>query len=140
MASRTVNKITGPGGGGSMTDAQIVSAVNSEVGHSNWQKYGLSIATKTGVSESTEVSDIDKYVELVNANPITLAVEPNSAQAIPVGTVLYYQQSGVGQVTITAGAGVTVNGADNLTRTQFSSFALTKTNTDVWTLSGDLTS
>jgi hypothetical protein len=44
-----------------------------------------------------------------NASPIALTIPPNSSVAYGIGTQINIMQLGAGQVTITAGAGVTLN-------------------------------
>ena len=69
----------------------------------------------------------------------TLTVPPNSSVAFPTGTTIVVVQTGAGQTTLTAGAGVTINGTPGLKlRTQWSSATITKRGTDSWIAIGDL--
>lgn len=87
------------------------------------------------------LADAGKVVEMNVAGANTLTVPPNSSVAFPVGTVIEAHQYGAGQVTLTAGAGVTLrsNGAKLKIGGQYGSASLRKRATDEWVVSGDLT-
>lgn len=102
---------------------------------------GQSINAQTGTAYTFVLSDADDLVTLTNAAAIAATVPPNSSVAYPIGTHIDFVQYGVGQVTIVAGAGVTVNATPTLkTRAQNSAGSLVKTATNVWLLLGDLAS
>jgi hypothetical protein len=62
------------------------------------------------------------------------------ALAFPIGTVLAVQQLGVGQITITAAGGVTLNTPSSVTvRAQYSTIGAIQVSANVWTAIGDLT-
>jgi hypothetical protein len=85
------------------------------------------------------LADKNKLVEMGVASGNTLTVPPNSSVAFPIGSTLTILQTGTGQCTLTAGAGVTVNGTPGLKlRTQWSSATLVKRATDTWVALGDL--
>jgi len=85
------------------------------------------------------LTDKNKLVEISNASANTLTVPPNSSVAFPVGSTITILQTGAGQCTLTAGAGVTVNGTPGLKlRTQYSSATLIKRATDTWVALGDM--
>ena len=85
------------------------------------------------------LADKNKLVEIGNASANTLTVPPNSSVAFPIGSTLTILQTGAGQCTITAGAGVTVNGTPGLKlRTTWSSATLIKRATDTWVALGDM--
>lgn len=85
------------------------------------------------------LSDKDKMIEISNASANTITIPPNSSVAFPIGTQVRILQTGVGQCTVTAGAGVTVNGTPGLKlRAQWSSVTLVKRATDTWVAIGDL--
>ena len=73
-------------------------------------KFPLLVATneKTG-SYTLALGDAQGVVEMNVASANTLTVPPNSSVAYPVGTSILVVQTGAGQTTIAAGAGVTVN-------------------------------
>lgn len=78
-------------------------------------------------------------VTINNASANTLTIPPNSSVAIGVGKKIDFIQDGVGQTTITAGAGVTLHGTPGLKcRAQYSPVSIVKRSTDVWYVIGDL--
>ena len=100
----------------------------------------VAINAQTGTTYTLVSADANKAVELSNAAAITLTVPPNSPTAIPVGSVIEVVQLGAGKITITPGAGVTINsGAGLKTRAQYSVVVLRKRGTDVWIAAGDTT-
>jgi hypothetical protein len=100
-----------------------------------------SINAQTGTSYTLVLADRSKIVGLTNAAAITLTVPPNSTAAFPVGTTINLRQGGAGQVTVAAGAGVTINsrGAALKLAGQYAYGTLVKTGTDTWDLFGDIT-
>lgn len=100
----------------------------------------LTINAQTGTTYTLVLGDaIAKLITLSNASAITLTVPPNSSVAFPIGTTITLAQIGAGQVTVTAGVGVTVNGAPGLKLTdQWSSATLIKRLTDTWLVVGRL--
>ena len=85
------------------------------------------------------LADKNKLVEMGVASANTLTVPPNSSVAFPIGSTITILQTGAGQCTLTAGAGVTVNGTPGLKlRTTWSSATLIKRATDTWVALGDM--
>lgn len=102
-------------------------------------KGAVTINAQTGTSYTLVLADKAKFVTMSNASASTLTVPPNSSVAFPVGTVIDGAQLGAGQVTLTAGAGVTINATPGLkVAAQYGSFALVKTATDTWLAIGRL--
>jgi hypothetical protein len=95
---------------------------------------------QTGTSYTLVLADGGKLVEMNNASANTLTVPPNSSVALPVGTQILVLQTGAGQTTLAAGAGVTVNSKDgNLKLSdQWCGVTLIKRATDIWVAIGDL--
>lgn len=94
---------------------------------------------QTGQAYTLDLSDRGKFVTMNNASASTLTVPPNSAAAFPVGTFIEGAQLGAGTVTITPGAGVTVNGSPGLKiASQYGTFGLLKLATDTWLAYGRL--
>lgn len=86
--------------------------------------------------------DAGKVVRHTSASPTTVTVAPNATQAFAATQVVTSRQVGAGQLTIQAGAGVTINvptGTLATTRAQGSVIMLHYVGTDVWDLTGDLT-
>ena len=106
----------------------------------NYQRIMTDTVTNAQAASYTLVlADNGKMVEMGVASGNTLTVPPNSSVAFPVGATLTVLQTGAGQCTLTAGAGVTVNGTPGLKlRTTWSSATLIKRATDTWVALGDL--
>lgn len=97
------------------------------------------INAQTGTSYTLVLTDADKFVTMTNASASTLTVPPNSSVAFATGTVIEGAQLGAGQVTLTAGSGVTINATPGLNiAAQYGTFGLLKTATDTWLAFGRL--
>lgn len=98
----------------------------------------VGISTQTA-SYTLVLGDAGKAVEMSNASAVIVTVPPNSSVAFPIGTVVELLQVGAGQVSVAAGAGVTINTASSLVaRAQWAVLGLRKRATDAWVLSGDM--
>lgn len=87
------------------------------------------------------LADANTVVEVSNAAAKTVTVPPHSSVAFAVGDVIEVDQMGAGQVTLAAGAGVTIHaqsGAMKLTG-QYAACTLRCRATDEWVLVGSLT-
>lgn len=98
----------------------------------------LALNAQTGTTYTPVLTDNGKLITLSNASAIAVTVPTNASVAYPVGAQLNLQQIGAGQVTIAGDTGVTVNGTGTKTRAQWSAATLVKTDTNTWTLIGDL--
>jgi hypothetical protein len=98
------------------------------------------ISTSAQTASYTLVlADKAKIVEMSVASANNLTVPPNSSVAFPVGSQINILQTGAGQTTVVAGAGVTVNATPGLKlRAQWSYATLIKRATDTWVLVGDI--
>ena len=76
-------------------------------------KFPLNVLTNPQTaSYSLVIEDAQKVVEMnvASANTLTIPPDPASPSLVfPIGTSILVVQTGAGQTTITAGAGVTVN-------------------------------
>lgn len=90
---------------------------------------------QTSTSYTLTLSDANKYIQLNNADPITLTIPLNSSVEFPTGTVVTVEQTGAGAITATAAEGVTINGKV-LSAGQFNILVLIKTSTNTWTCVG----
>src|SRR5271157_83843 len=101
------------------------------------------LATTVNTQNTSYVAALTDNTNVVVMNvgsACTFTVPPNSSVAFPVGSVLTVIQEGTGQVTLTAGAGVTINNPSSLTtRTRYSTVSLTQVSANVWVAAGDLT-
>jgi hypothetical protein len=101
----------------------------------------LTVAQNAQTASYTLVlTDQDKLIEMNAATALNITIPPNSSVAFPTGSQVHVLQVGAGQVTVVAGAGVTVNSSDGLKlRTQWSPATLIKRATNTWVLMGDNT-
>ena len=98
----------------------------------------LTLNAQTNTTYTLAATDKNKLVTLDNASAITLTVPANATVAFATGSQINIQQIGAGQVTVSGAAGVTINGTGTKTRAQWSAATLVKTDTNVWTLIGDI--
>jgi len=100
----------------------------------------LQLNQQVGTTYTLVLADSGKLVEMNNASANTLTVPPNSSVAFPVGSQILVLQTGAGQTTLAAGAGVTVNSKDGNLKlsAQWCAATLIKRATDVWVVVGDL--
>jgi hypothetical protein len=90
-------------------------------------------------SYTAVLADAGAFVTISTAGSSTFTIPPNSSVAFPVGTVIEGCQLGAGQVTLTPGAGVTINAVPGLkTAAQYSTFGLIKLATNTWLAYGRL--
>jgi hypothetical protein len=91
-------------------------------------------------SYTAVLTDRGTVVEMNSASALNFTVPPNSSVAFDVGTVLEVCQIGAGQVTMVAGAGVTLSTpTGTLTaRAQYSTLSARQRVANVWIISGDL--
>ena len=100
----------------------------------------VSLNNQTGTTYTTVLADGGKVVECNNASATTVTVPPNSSVAYSTGTQIVLWQQGAGQVTVAAGAGVTIrsDGSKLKINSQYSAVTLWKRATDEWGLVGNL--
>jgi hypothetical protein len=100
----------------------------------------LSFNAQTGTTYTLVAADVAKLVTLSNAGAITLTIPPSVFAA---GNQINIQQIGVGQVTMAAGAGVTITstGATSAApklRARYSAATIICTASNTFTVVGDL--
>jgi hypothetical protein len=100
----------------------------------------IAINAQTGTTYTTVLADDGKLVTCSNASAIALTIPPNSSVAYGIGTQINIAQLGAGTVTITAGAGVTLNSAGTKLKTdaQYAVATCVKTDTNTWFVVGNL--
>lgn len=122
-------------------DGNVLSAanVNSIAGGVN-DLSAVQLNAQTGTTYTLVLADRSKLVTLTNASAITATVPPNSSVALAVGTQILLYQGGAGQVTIAAGAGVTVRSQGTKLKItgQYGVAGLIKIATDEWVAFGNL--
>jgi hypothetical protein len=105
---------------------------------STWTNANLN--AQTGTTYTLVLQDaLNGVVTLSNASAITCTVPPNSSVAFPVGASINLLQLGAGQVTVAAGAGVTLSAFSSKVKIagQYGIATLLKTATDTWVLFGN---
>ena len=100
----------------------------------------IAINAQTGTTYSVVLSDDGKLLTCDNAASIALTIVPNSTAAFGIGTQINIMQLGAGTVTITAGAGVTLQSAGSKLKTdaQYAVATCAKIATDTWVVVGNL--
>jgi hypothetical protein len=100
----------------------------------------IALNAQTGTTYTAVLGDDGKLVTCDNASAIALTIPPNSSVAFGIGTQINIMQLGAGQVTITAGAGVTLRSAGSKLKTnaQYAVATCCKIATDTWVVVGNL--
>tara|TARA_R110002126_G_scaffold274607_1_gene419727 strand:+ start:26 stop:409 length:384 start_codon:yes stop_codon:yes gene_type:complete len=100
----------------------------------------IAINAQTGTTYTTVLADDGKLITADNASPIALTIPPASSVAYGIGTQINIMQLGAGQVTITAGAGVTLRSAGSKLKTgaQYAVATCAKIASDIWVVVGNL--
>ena len=100
----------------------------------------IAINAQTGTTYTTVLADDGKLITCSNAASISVTVPPNSSVAYGIGTQLNFAQLGAGQVTLVAGAGVTLNSAGTKLKldAQYAVATCVKTDTNTWFVVGNL--
>ena len=122
-----------------IADSTIVDGDISLVASINRNKLAEPLTNAQAASYTLVLADRNKLVEMGVATGNTLTVPPNSSADFPTGTHITVIQTGAGQCTVTAGAGVTINATPGLKlRAQWSGATLIKRAANTWVLIGDL--
>jgi hypothetical protein len=138
--------ITGAAAGGvSEEDFQTALA-----GKANVSDVNTALAGKANVSVSIPADATDNVTLSLAHTAASLGVDsatgknvtvpPNTDVAFPVGTAIEIRQVGAGQITIVAGAGVTLRSRANALKIagQYGAASLLKIATNTWSVQGDL--
>lgn len=103
-----------------------------------WSYDPLGVRTEAG-STSLVATDAGGYVRVASAMAADITVPTNASVPFEIGTVIHLRQASIGQVTVVASVGVTINTAETLKlRKSGSAASLIKVGTDEWDLTGDL--
>lgn len=92
-------------------------------------------------SRTLALTDAGRTIPCAHADTqIDITVPPNSSVAFPIGTTIILARTGVADVAVVAGAGVTISSADSYKKVnkQFETVALYKMGPDTWLLYGAL--
>ena len=100
----------------------------------------IAINAQTGTTYTTVLTDDGKLITCSNASAISVTIPPNSSVAYGIGTQINFAQLGAGQVTLVAGAGVTLNsaGAKLKLNAQYAVATCVKTGANEWFVVGNL--
>jgi hypothetical protein len=100
----------------------------------------IALNAQTGTTYTAVLGDDGDLVTFDNTSAISFTIPPNSSVAFGIGTQINVMQLNTGQVTITAGAGVTLRSAGSRVKTngQFAVATCVKIATDTWVLVGNL--
>lgn len=120
----------------SFTAGQILTAAEC----TNLAVSMIALNAITTTTYTTVLGDDGKLVTLDNASAITVTIPPNGTVAYGIGTQINLMQLGAGQVTIAAGAGVTLRspGSRLKTSAQYAVATCCKIATDTWVVVGNL--
>lgn len=101
----------------------------------------LITAVRKTQSDTLDLTDADKLIEMNVGSANNLTIPPHSSVAFPIGTQILIAQYGAGQTTIVAGSGVTIRSASGKLKLtgQFSGGTAIQIATDEWYLFGDIT-
>lgn len=95
------------------------------------------INDQTGTTYTLVGTDGDCYVRCTNAAAVGVTVPPNSSTPFPLRTEIAIHQGGAGQITLTEGSGVTINGDKKITGIN-KGCVLIKTGENTWDVHGSL--
>ena len=95
----------------------------------------------SGTNYDFILTDVGKYIGMSYGSACTMTIPTNASVAFPIGTTITIEQEGAGQVQILAASGVTLNKQGGKTKTsgQYAVCTITKRDTNVWTLYGNIT-
>ena len=85
------------------------------------------------------LADAGKFILLDSASAQVVTVPTNATVAFLVGTTITVMQWGAGQVSFAGAGGVTIQRTGPKIAAQYGAASLTKINTDIWALYGNLT-
>jgi hypothetical protein len=105
----------------------------------------VTINPQSGSGYTLVLGDAGKFITLSNSGAQSLLIPTNASVAFPIGTVIDVQSIGTGLWTIAAvtpGTTTVVStgatAASPVLRVQYSGATLIKTNTDAWSVMGDI--
>lgn len=98
------------------------------------------VSAESGTTYTMILLDDGLWKQFTAATAVTVTIPPNSSVAFPINAGIIIQQYGAGQVTIVAGAGVTLQSAGGLVATaaQYAVCQAFQVATNTWVLFGNL--
>lgn len=142
----TAGGVTMADAGGYFADGDVESALQQlaaklYAGTINANQVARSVVALAGAAQQTEAAHAENIVEISNAGAVTYTVRPDATYNAPIGTAITIVQAGAGQVSIVAGAGVTLRKPASFnakTMEQEASVVLYKIAANTWRLGGIL--
>jgi hypothetical protein len=123
---------------GTPSSANFASMITDEIGTGNVILSDMATSSQSA-SYTLVLEDKAKVVEMSVGSANNLTVPLNASVAFPVGTQIHIVQTGSGQTTVVATAGVTINSATTLKmRAQWAAATLIKRAENTWVILGDL--
>ena len=121
-------------------DLNVTQAKLALLSVGSGQLKGMTFNNQTGTSYTAVLLDAHKTVTMTNASASTLTVPPNSSVAFAIGDQINIMQLGAGQVTITAGSGVTIRSSGSKLKLtgQYSVATVVQIAADTWMAVGNL--
>jgi len=83
------------------------------------------------------LTDLNKYIIVRNTDAVTITIPTNSSVPFSIGSVITFEQSGAGTITIGGDTGVTING-NRSSGGQYMILVLVKTAENIWTCIGGI--
>ncbi len=97
------------------------------------------LGTQSGTGYTLQLADAGQFVSFTSSTVVTVTVPSNISTPFPLGTRIMLFQVGIGQVTIAAASGVTLQSDPGLKiATQYGGAELIKRATDTWAVVGRL--
>lgn len=117
----------------------IVNADISTTAAIDQSKIADTVLNQQTASYTLVLTDKNKMVEISNASATTLTIPADNSVNFATGATITILQTSTGQITLTAGSGVTLNATPGAKlRTQWSSATLVKRAANTWVALGDL--
>lgn len=122
-----------------IAEETIVNADISTTAAIDQNKIADTVLNQQAASYTLVLTDKNKMVEISNSSATTLTIPADNSVNFGTGATIIILQTGTGQITLTAGAGVTLNATPgSKLRTQWSSATLVKRAANTWVALGDL--
>jgi hypothetical protein len=116
------------GGGGGVTDHGGLTGLTDSNDHLWAELVARPLSSYSGAASAAVLADARQHITTSHGSANTFTIPPNASVAFATGTLLYGTNIGAGAMTLTAGAGVTLNGS--VTVAQHGWWWAKKTNTN----------